>query len=113
MAATTLAPRSWPSRPTLATSTRILRCVMWVYAPSQDGGLLPLAEHALHDLDDLAEGAIGTHRLQERRHGVLLAHARRAHTLERGLHLAGIAAGTHAAQVLVLLLLALLGDLED
>src|SRR5436190_23055799 len=80
-----LAPRSCPSSPGLATTTRILRLplafmrarILVTSPPSgargrrlEDRGLGVGAEHRLERLDDLALGRMRTRRLQQRRHEV-------------------------------------------
>src|SRR5262249_32677107 len=74
-AATTLAPRSCPSRPALATSTRIF---LSKSTPSLElRRLVVLAEHDAHRLSHLALGGVGAGAVDQERHQVLLLVARR------------------------------------
>src|ERR1700681_2043117 len=65
MRATTLTPRSWPSRPTLATSTRSA-----LTKGSSGGALGPGAEDAFEGRDRLADGGVRGGRLEEGGHEV-------------------------------------------
>src|SRR6058998_545270 len=69
-AATTLAPRSCPSRPGLPTSTRILR---GIDSPSELRALDVIAEHLAHRVPDLALGGVGAGTVQDARHQVVRA----------------------------------------
>src|SRR5216683_2513206 len=60
--ATTLAPRSWPSRPGLATSTR--------GATLENDRLLELAPGLAQHVGDLAQGAVGLDGVDQHRHQV-------------------------------------------
>src|SRR5689334_14769577 len=85
-AATTLAPRSWPSRPGLQTRTRILRSAMESLsqegvddgrtrrsAPTSEfGGFFVGAEDGLHRVDDLAERRVRLDGGHEARHEVVV-----------------------------------------
>src|SRR3954447_16236468 len=71
-----LAPRSWPSRPGLATTTRILRAVAVVIGAgkrsgcSEDGGLGIRPEDLLQGGDHLALGGAGAGGGDDRLHQV-------------------------------------------
>src|SRR5262249_55887815 len=74
-AATTLAPRSCPSRPALATSTRIF---LSNRAPSLElRRLVVLAEHDAERLAHLALGRVDAGAIDQERHQVLRLVARR------------------------------------
>src|SRR4051794_19173645 len=62
--ATTLIPRSWPSNPILATSTR------QVTGASRDGAFGPGTEHVLQRGSDLAHGDVRVDRVEDRRNQV-------------------------------------------
>src|SRR5580700_3045369 len=64
--AITLAPRSCPSRPGLATSTRIGRDMVYLEVRL----FLVSAEHRAERVADLAQRCISLHRVQNIRHGV-------------------------------------------
>src|SRR5947209_912513 len=69
-----LAPRSWPSRPGLATTTRIFFSVEVDMGPAilKRWRLAVGAEHCLERLHHLALSDVGAGRLHEQRHQVLL-----------------------------------------
>src|SRR5215470_16032931 len=67
-AATTLAPRSCPSSPALATSTRILRSK---HSLLELGRFVMLAEHHAHRLPHLALGGVDARTVDQERHQVL------------------------------------------
>src|SRR5581483_6412848 len=69
--ATSLAPRSWPSRPGLATSTRTGSSV--TMPPSEGRRLLVLAPHVLQLALDLADRAVLLDATDQRRHEVRVA----------------------------------------
>src|ERR1051325_11492538 len=71
--AMTLEPRSWPSRPTLATRTRILRSGAAVATADLpvDGRLTVLPVNALKHVAHLSQGHVVLGGLQEARHEVL------------------------------------------
>src|SRR2546425_4616596 len=65
-----LAPRSWPSRPTLPTNSRTFRSLFISEVhPSFTVG----AKNFLERAADLAHGSVGAHRLEDRRHQVFPA----------------------------------------
>src|SRR5271169_1614936 len=80
--AITFAPRSWPSKPGLATSTR-MRGSIRLDVSTCDGSTGPAAlydagfgvdaEDFAERVADLAHGGVGTDRIQDKRHGVLRA----------------------------------------
>src|SRR3989304_3078922 len=77
--AITFAPRSWPSRPGFAIRTRIF----FAMAPtSVEQRLLPHAEHLAHHVADFPERRLRPHRVEEERHRVLVARARRSQSVE-------------------------------
>src|SRR5918992_5636292 len=77
------APRSWPSRPGLATTTRIT---------SEDGCFGVGAEYALQRLDDFAFGAVGAGAVEQRFHQVAARRGAVAQLGERLLGSVGVAA---------------------
>src|ERR1044072_9404811 len=104
-----LAPRSWPSRPGLATTTRI---VLAVAAPLADagqpsgleGGALGVgAQDLLHRRDHLALGGAGARGFDNRRHQVLLGGGDPLQLGERRLHRGSVAAGAGPLQAVDLL----------
>src|SRR5512136_114609 len=82
--AITLAPRSWPSRPGLAMSTRIF---LGNVDTSVEEGLLPDAEGLTHDAAHLAEGRTGPHRVDDEGHRVRVALAPLAQRVQGALPL--------------------------
>src|SRR5215210_5079427 len=73
-----LAPRSWPSRPGLATTTRILRAAAGSFTPgSVDGSELRVlrirTEDFLQRRDHLALAHPSTRAVEQERHQVLIA----------------------------------------
>src|SRR5262245_26905552 len=73
-AATTLAPRSCPSSPALATRTRIF---LSKRSPLALRRLVVLAEHHAHGLSHLALGRVDAGAVDQERHEVLRLVARR------------------------------------
>src|SRR5215813_3457842 len=83
--AMTFAPRSWPSRPGLAMSTRIFfsgitqgpleafSSVLDNLTASRDGGFFVGAEDGAHRVADLAKRGVGFHRVVDVRHQVFVA----------------------------------------
>src|SRR6266536_4264760 len=67
--ATTFAPRSWPSRPGFAMSTRIF----FGMGSSVEQRLLPDAEDLAHHVADLAERRLRAHRVEDERHRIVVA----------------------------------------
>src|SRR5690349_8662520 len=72
--ATTLAPRSWPSRPAFPTSTRIFRAECFV-STLEDRRLSVDAVRLAEDVAHLAERRVRPDRVQHVRNEVLAAHA--------------------------------------
>src|ERR671914_2647268 len=100
------APRSWPSRPGLATTTRIT---------SEDGCFGVGAVDALERLDDLAFGAVGAGAVEQRFHQVAAGRGAVAQLCEGllgGLTIAARPHGLHAADLFALQLGRDLEDLE-
>src|SRR5262245_48120418 len=94
--AITLAPRSWPSRPGFAITTRIL-CVISTLSlsrgPQWTRGvqlylrcLFPLAPHVAHGVAHLSDGGVRTHGVDDGGHGVVAAACRGPKSLQRPLH---------------------------
>src|ERR1039458_890912 len=91
--AITLAPRSWPSSPGLATSTRIggfIYCPVRVQVTQASWPvlldmrrLLIRAKHPAECVADLAQRRVSTHRIQNERHGVLRALGRPPQRVQR------------------------------
>src|SRR5688572_741358 len=89
------APRSWPSSPGLATTTRILRppaepvAAVSVLASTggtlEDRGLRVGAEHPLERLDDLALAGVCASTVEQRIHEVAVGGGRLAERGERAL----------------------------
>src|SRR5882672_3431117 len=77
--ATTFAPRSWPSSPGFAISTRIFFAIG---ITSVEERLLPYAEGLAHHVADLSEGGLGPYRLEDERHRVVIALAGLAKAIE-------------------------------
>src|ERR1700746_210182 len=76
-----LAPRSWPSRPGLAISTRILCCGMRSkssFPLSGDGYFLVGAEDLAEGFADFAQGGVGLYGCVDGRHQVFFALGRLA-----------------------------------
>src|SRR3990172_891417 len=79
--AMTLAPRSWPSRPGLATSTRIFLSVISSLRPLRlcgerylgHGDFFVGAEDGAEGVADFAQGGVGAHAVEDARHRVLVA----------------------------------------
>src|SRR2546426_11788849 len=63
-----LAPRSWPSRPTLPTRSRTFRAL---FISELHPSFAVRAEDLLERAADFAHGGVGAHRLEDRRHQVL------------------------------------------
>src|SRR5204862_7906393 len=74
--ATSLAPRSWPSSPGLATSTRT-GMVVRTPSHSKHDGLLELAPLVLEHADHLADRAVRLGAVDQQRHQVLAVGRRR------------------------------------
>src|ERR1700690_1389706 len=91
----TFAPRSWPSKPALATMTRSGRAGALAVVISELGRLRVAAVDLDHRFDDLALGGDRAHAVDQPRHDVLVARAgpleRRQRRLDRG----RVAAGAH------------------
>src|SRR2546421_1299392 len=78
--ATTLAPRSCPSKPGFAISTRIFFGIRFA---SVEERLLPDAEDLAHHVDDLPEGRLRADRVEDEGHRVLVSLARLPQAIER------------------------------
>src|SRR5690348_7353018 len=94
--AITLAPRSWPSSPGLATSTRIGGRMLEMRR------LLVSPEHVAERIADLAERRVGPDRVEDVRHRVLGALGGAAERVERARHSRIIAPGAERGQFLFL-----------
>src|SRR2546423_3941895 len=95
--ATSLAPRSWPSRPGLATSTRTGDGI------SEHHGLLELAPLVLEHVDHLADRAVRLRAVDEEGHEVLVVLGRgRRQRAERSLDVSGRTRALHIGQPLEL-----------
>src|SRR3972149_3390300 len=68
--AMTFAPRSWPSSPGFAMSTRILFAMV---VTSVEQRFLPHAEDLPHHAANLAEGRLGSDCVENERHRIRLA----------------------------------------
>src|SRR5690606_21429003 len=123
--AMTFAPRSCPSRPGLATKTRILR---WETAAVgndatsywtgfsrrlQNLDLIVFAKDGPQLVHDLAQGGVGPHRLQDGRHQVFGARGRLPHPGQGRPHPAGVPLPPHPGQALPLLGFDFRPDLQD
>src|SRR6185437_11071990 len=101
-----LAPRSWPSRPGLATRTRIGAGMLEV------SRLLIHAEDAAEGIADLAERRVTLHRVEQVRHRMLGSLRRALERIEGPLHFAVIAARAQASQFFFLVLAGRFIDLQ-
>src|SRR3954447_13634347 len=119
-----LAPRSWPSRPGLATTTRILRPPCSAGAvdsavPStgrgslEDRGLRIGPEDLLQGGHDLALRGVGARAVEQRLHQVRLALRRLLERRQRLLHVLAVAARAHTVEAVELLALERRVDAED
>src|ERR1043166_3586009 len=106
--AMTLAPRSWPSRPGLATSTR-----MGYPSGLDNRGLRVSAEHGAQRIADLAQGAIGLYRIQDERHGVRGTFGGTAQVVQRTGDSLAAPAGAEVAKLSRLVILSTAIDLEN
>src|SRR5882672_12078250 len=106
--ATTLAPRSCPSRPAFPTSTRIFR----FFSTLEDRRLSVDAVRLAEDVADLAECRVGPDRVQHVRDEVLAAHTRVPERLDRAGVGGGVAPRPHGLDPLDLAPLDLGIDLE-
>src|SRR5215218_5410642 len=71
--ATIFAPRSWPSRPGLATRTRTVMNLLLACAASEHHRLLELAPHRFERGDHFANGAVGVSAVDQLVHQVVIA----------------------------------------
>src|SRR5690625_5250475 len=105
--ATTLAPRSWPSSPALATTTLVDGVT------SECGRLIELTEDLSEHTGDFADRAVGAHTVQQLRHQVSPVFGRRSQLSQVVLHARLIACGAdmlQSAQLAGILLLRRLVD---
>src|SRR5215203_6572462 len=85
--AITLAPRSWPSRPGLAMTTRILRIeVFSAPAPLHQGDLFILAPDVAQRVAHLPYCRIGANTVEQHLHGIALAARPGPQLVERAAH---------------------------
>src|SRR5579862_3706244 len=105
--AITLAPRSWPSSPGLATSTRIGRFILNV------GRFLVRTEHTAKGIADFAERGIRAHGIEQERHGVLRAFGGLLQRVERFLYQDIITPRAQGGELLFLVLLGGVIDLQQ
>src|SRR4051812_44659131 len=114
MRATTLIPRSWPSSPTLATSTRAPVDVTAIHNLLETRGFDPGAEHALEGGNHLAHRGPDPRRLHQRRHDVGAGIGGVGDELTQGaLDRSAITGVLHGVETLALQLLGLHPDRED
>src|SRR5690625_7165934 len=90
--ATTLAPRSWPSSPALATTTLVDGVT------SECGRLIELTEDLSEHTGDFADRAVGAHTVQQLRHQVSPVFGRRSQLSQVVLHARLIACGADMLQ---------------
>src|SRR3982750_210872 len=114
-----LAPRSWPSKPGLATTTRILRAVAVVIgggrvAPALENGRLRIRpEDLLHGGDHLALGGAGAGGGDDRLHQVALGRGDPLQLGQRAGDGGAVAAGAGGGGGVGLLAFEPPGDLQD
>src|SRR5437667_11084432 len=84
--AMTFAPRSCPSRPGFAITTRSFRPSAISHQPSNDRNFLILAPHLAQRIAHLTDRRIGANGVEDRRHHVRGGPRRRAERVERSLH---------------------------
>src|SRR6266576_2166130 len=106
--AITLAPRSWPSRPGLATSTRIGFVIC-----SDRARFLIGAEYVPQSVTDLAQRRVGADGIQNVRHGVVRTLGRAPEAVQRPGHLRPIPPLPQRRQFGYLAFVRCLIDLED
>src|SRR4029453_10701120 len=106
--AMTLAPRSWPSRPGLAISTRILFSGILFCVPLQakvksgDGDFFVGAESVAHGVADFAERGVRFYGGVDRWHEIVCSLRRLAKMRERAIHLVLGAFGAELFEALAL-----------
>src|SRR5262245_28264622 len=105
-----LAPRSWPSRPTLPTSSRSRGPSM---VSSEDADFAVLAEHGLHRTADLPDRRAPADRLEDQGHQVLTALRAARDGVERAGNRAVVAGRLDLREARLLLDLDLPADLQD
>src|SRR5262249_47334934 len=110
--AMTLAPRSWPSRPGFAISTRIFLVMEWRRPLSdlRDGDFFVGAEGVAHGVADFAEGGVGFDSVINERHQIVFAFGCVA---ERGKPPCDFIAGTVGAEFVQTLGLAMSDGIID
>src|SRR4051812_9584694 len=96
--AMTLAPRSWPSRPGLATSTRIGVVIFLQFSHFLVG-----SKHLAERIADLPEGRVRPHRVQEARHRVLRPLGGALQCSQRAVHVRLTAAAAQRGELLFLM----------
>src|SRR5450830_282701 len=107
--ASTLAPRSCPSRPGFATRTLIFSSMV----SSLERRVRPiLAEHGAQHVADFAEGRIGVDRVDDGRHQVCITAGDSFHLGEGRFDLGSIAAALHRTQLLMPLLIESIVDVH-
>src|SRR5579884_4221494 len=104
------APRSWPSRPGFATTTRIFPAIR---ASLEDGGLAPGAPHVAERVAHLAHRDVGAGAGHDRLHQVRVAFGGTAEVGERPLDRGGVAAGAQCPDTFDLLALERGVDAQD
>src|ERR1700709_1202351 len=114
-----LGPRSWPSKPGLATTTRILRAVAVVIGRgkrsgcSEDGGLGVSAEDLLHRGDHLALGGADAGGGDDRLHQVAVRRGDPLQLRQGALDGGTVAAGAGSREAVGLLAFEARVDLQD
>src|SRR5437867_5738261 len=106
--AITLAPRSCPSRPGLATNTRI-----GLFIKSDRARFLIGAEHVPQSVADFTQRRVGANGLQQIRHGVLRTLGRAPEVIERPGHSGPVPPLPQRRQLAYLAFVRCLIDLQD
>src|SRR5207247_2445187 len=88
--AITLAPRSWPSRPGLAITTRSFL---------DNGDFLVLAPHCAEHVAHFADGRVRPDGVENRRHQVAAARGRFAHPIEGAPHSVRVSRSLHLLEL--------------
>src|SRR5438105_14307738 len=103
--AITLAPRSWPSKPGLATSTR-----MGADMKSDAARFLVRAKNLSQGVTDLAQRRVNADRIQDKRHGIHRSFGSPPEGIKGSPHPAIIALGAQSRQFFRLVLLGALAN---